>query len=78
MAENEFKKFANFTSLITPQLITVSYWLLNLIIVMVGTWFWTMSSMVGMVIALVLTRIGFELVMVSFKITNIFVGFVKL
>lgn len=67
MAENEFKKFANFTSLITPQLITVSYWLLNLIIVMVGTWFWTMSSMVGMVIALVLTRIGFELVMVSFK-----------
>ena len=67
MADSEFKKFATFTSLITPQLITISYWLLNLVIVGVGTFLWTMPSMVGMVIALVLVRIGFELVMVSFK-----------
>ena len=47
MADSEFKKFATFTSLITPQLITISYWLLNLVIVGIGTFLWTMPSMVG-------------------------------
>lgn len=67
MADGEFKKFATFTTLITPQLITVFYWVLSLVIVGIGTYLWTVPSMLSMAIALVLVRIGFELVMVSFK-----------
>lgn len=67
MADGEFKKFATFTSLITPQLITVSYWLVSLLIAVAGTWVWTVSSLAVMAVSLILVRIGFELVMVSFK-----------
>ncbi|HEM8015202.1 TPA: hypothetical protein U2M01_000141 [Enterobacter chengduensis] len=67
MTDGDFKNFATFNSLITPKLITFSYWLFNLIIVGVATLMWTMPAFVGMAIALVLVRIGFELVMVSFK-----------
>ncbi|MGV3779289.1 hypothetical protein [Citrobacter freundii] len=67
MIDGEFKKFATFTSLITPQLITVSYWLVSLLIAVAGTWLWTVSSLAVMAVSLILVRIGFELVMVSFK-----------
>lgn len=67
MADGEFKKFATFTSLITPQLITVSYWLVSVLIAVAGTWVWTVSSLTIMAVSLILVRIGFELVMVSFK-----------
>jgi len=67
MVDGQFKKFATFTSLITPQLITVSYWLVSLLIVVAGTWVWTVSSLAVMAVSLILVRIGFELVMVSFK-----------
>lgn len=67
MNDNDFKSFATFNSLISPKLIAISYWLMSLVVIMVGTWIWTVPSLVAMVIALVLVRIGFELVMISFK-----------
>ncbi|WP_182934774.1 DUF4282 domain-containing protein [Klebsiella sp. WP4-W18-ESBL-05] len=67
MTGGEFKKFATFTSLITPQLITASYWLATVLIIVAGTWVWTVSSVAVMAVSLILVRIGFELVMVSFK-----------
>ncbi|BDN97291.1 TPA: hypothetical protein ACW7QV_003373 [Citrobacter braakii] len=67
MADGDFKKFATFTSLITPQLVTVSYWLISLLIIAGGTWLGTAGSIASMIIALVVVRICFELVMISFK-----------
>lgn len=67
MNDNELKNFATFNLLITPRLIAISYWILSLLVIITGTWLWTLESLVTMVVTLVLVRIGFELIMVSFK-----------
>lgn len=70
MLKNELKKFATFETLITPQIITIVYWLSTIILVTVCILKWTEHKEgVGTLFAvsIIVTRVIFELIMVSFK-----------
>lgn len=72
MAKGELEKILTFESLITPKLVAVFYWALTLMVVIIGGVVITrfggdIGSTLVLVAVLVMIRIAFELVMVSFK-----------
>ncbi|WON76870.1 DUF4282 domain-containing protein [Serratia sp. UGAL515B_01] len=60
-----------FDAMLTPRIITGVYWLclLSILVSGVGVMFYGefFSGLLGMIIAGVLTRVGFELIIITFK-----------
>lgn len=70
MPKNEFKDFATFSTLITPKIITVVYWLFTALLIIGAILSWVRDSegaSLGFAVSLVVMRVMFELIMVSFK-----------
>jgi len=70
MSQNGFKNFATFESLITPKIITVVYWLTTILLIIGSVVGWVQGSggvNIGFSLSLILVRVLFELIMVSFK-----------
>lgn len=67
---NGFKNFAYFETLITPRIIVAVYWILTVIYLCVAVYTLTQTNFMAFgidVLILIVTRISFELIMVSFK-----------
>lgn len=65
-----FKEFATFGKLITPKILVAIYWILTIIYIVAAVIFAFNGNLrtCGLsVLVLVITRISFELIMISFK-----------
>lgn len=68
--QNEFKGFALFNIMLTPHIVVIGYWIATAVILGFDYWFLindNMNMVFMLAIALVVTRIVFELVMLAFK-----------
>lgn len=65
-----FKEFATFGKLITPKILVAVYWILTIVYIVAAVIFaisGNFSASGLSVLVLVITRISFELIMISFK-----------
>ncbi|ENH8583679.1 hypothetical protein ABWS22_000866 [Salmonella enterica subsp. enterica serovar Braenderup] len=70
MPKNEFKNFATFETLITPKIITIVYWLATILLIAGTILSWLQQRegvSISFAVSLIVTRVIFELIMVSFK-----------
>ncbi len=70
----EFKSFFFFESMLTPKIITFLYWLMLVVVVVGGLVSMFTASffggLVGIVLGVLFTRIGCELMIVAFKMND--------
>lgn len=65
-----FKEFATFGALITPKILVAVYWVLTIIYIIAAVIFafnGNFNASGLSILVLVITRISFELIMISFK-----------
>lgn len=65
-----FKEFATFGTLITPKILVAAYWVLTIIYIIAAVIFafnGNFNASGLSILVLVITRISFELIMISFK-----------